>query len=231
MSFVIYQHNKIISLLLIMSASLICKMMRSYNKLICRLIDENSKIKETVREYNHNLKSKLLSLGLVTKENLPLINDVLIIKSFSGANKNLKNVPKCMCALILEKIDDKDITFNFINELNYKKVRKKLDAFKFYEFLKLTSIALDNAVESSLCSENPYIQMRLIDKDGCIFLEISNSFNAVLNIDQLGEKNKSSKGINRGIGLYTIFNSKEVDSFVEIRDNVFKLTLKVKKIK
>lgn len=76
------------------------------------------------------------------------------------------------------------------------------------ELSRVLGIFLDNATEAALETQNPSIQFAVIVSDTEYLLIISNTFtNHGLPISTLRQPTVSSKGINRGIGLY---NAQEI---------------------
>lgn len=73
------------------------------------------------------------------------------------------------------------------------------------DFCRVFSVLIDNAIEAAMETEQPYISIALIqdDKVQCIMIE-NNSREQKINLQEIFEKGYSSKGKNRGIGLYTV---------------------------
>jgi len=73
------------------------------------------------------------------------------------------------------------------------------------DICRITGILLDNAIESSILCDNKFIHFAIIKTDTEIILNISNScLSSTPPIHKLYEKNFSTKGENRGIGLNNI---------------------------
>lgn len=75
------------------------------------------------------------------------------------------------------------------------------------DLCRIIGILLDNAIEASVVCHNKFIHFAMIKTDNEIILNISNScLSSTPPIHKLYEKNFSTKGENRGIGLNNIKN-------------------------
>ena len=69
----------------------------------------------------------------------------------------------------------------------------------------LLGIILDNAIEASLESQDKMISLQLYKENEEIIILLANTFKHI-QLDHMEEKGFSSKGKNRGIGLYLFQN-------------------------
>lgn len=75
------------------------------------------------------------------------------------------------------------------------------------DLCRITGILLDNAIEASILCDNKFIHFAMIKTDTEIIIVLSNScLSSTPPIHKLYEKNFSTKGENRGIGLKNIKN-------------------------
>lgn len=83
--------------------------------------------------------------------------------------------------------------------------------------IRMISIFLDNAIEAAKLTQKPWIKMALIRDDNSVTIIIENSSSESVNIGKISEKGYSSKGMGRGIGLYTVQRllKKEPNVFIE----------------
>ena len=81
--------------------------------------------------------------------------------------------------------------------------------------------SLDNAIEASLNSKNKVVVINLYDDENNIYVEIKNSFAHNLDIDNLGKLNYSTKGKQRGLGLFSILRDNEASLKVRVVNNYF----------
>ncbi|MCT4663183.1 MAG: GHKL domain-containing protein [Tissierellales bacterium] len=70
-------------------------------------------------------------------------------------------------------------------------------------FCRIVGILLDNALEAAVKSDQKKIEISLMMQNKNFNILIANSFNGKIDIDSLSEKGYSSKGENRGLGLYS----------------------------
>jgi len=76
---------------------------------------------------------------------------------------------------------------------------------KTYDFTRMFGIFLDNAIEASAGSEKKVVNLYVAERNGKVTIEISNSFSDTgLKVDDMSKKGVSSKGDNRGLGLYKV---------------------------
>jgi len=76
---------------------------------------------------------------------------------------------------------------------------------KTYDFTRTLGIFLDNAIEAAAGSEKKVVNFYAVERNNKITIDISNSFSDTgLKIDDINKKGVSSKGENRGLGLYKV---------------------------
>ena len=72
-------------------------------------------------------------------------------------------------------------------------------------FSFILGIFLDNAIEAAAGSERKVVNFYVVEKNNKITVDISNSFSDTgLKLDDINKKGVSSKGENRGLGLYKV---------------------------
>lgn len=69
---------------------------------------------------------------------------------------------------------------------------------------RAVGILLDNAIEAAKECQNPLIKMAIINKDKSVLIAIINNFMGDVPIYKIYEKGFSTKGENRGLGLYSL---------------------------
>lgn len=78
-------------------------------------------------------------------------------------------------------------------------------AIKTYDFTRILGILFDNAIEASAGTKQKIVNFLVVGKDNKVTIEISNSFsNTGLTVEEMTKKGVSSKGENRGLGLYKV---------------------------
>lgn len=176
------------------------------------------------RIFKHNLSAKLLSIKSVSnKKSRKLIDDILF-----QFNKNvdfslhIRNIPYGFNGIIYQKLypylDNLDIKFD--TEIDYD-IFRVLKPKRYNVFVEKMVIALDNAIESSLKSAEKLLVINLYSDNSEIVMEIKNSFDSNLNVDNLGTLNYSTKGNKRGLGLFSILRDKEASVKFKIINDFF----------
>ncbi|WP_242954073.1 sensor histidine kinase [Clostridium puniceum] len=129
---------------------------------------------------SNTIISKDMSLSLLSHIKISPLKALLSSK-FSTAHSQGINVS-------IELIDD-------IEHINMTTI----------DLCRIAGILLDNAMEASILCDNKFIHFAMIKTDTEIILNISNScLSSTPPIHKLYEKNFSTKGENRGIGLNNI---------------------------
>lgn len=76
---------------------------------------------------------------------------------------------------------------------------------KSYDFTRILGILLDNAIEAAIGSEKKLVNFYVTERNNKVTIELSNTFsNTGLKIEDMDKKGVSSKGENRGLGLYKV---------------------------
>lgn len=156
-----------------------------------------------------------------------MLNNLLILKSFKNKNskeyseildelisnydkrgagyKNIYKLPTGLKGIIYYKLNDsinKKIKFN-INIS--KQVSNKLELLEKKQYVlvcKLVGIVLDNALEACGLSKEKILNFDIYKENNKIIISVENSCNSLIDITKIKEKNYSTKGKNRGLGLY-----------------------------
>jgi len=182
--------------------------------------------------FKHNLISKLLSVKSVSnKESRLLIED--LIKEFNSNidySRKIEDIPYGLDGIINEKIypysDDIEIKVDNKIEVDIFDVLKPR---RYNVLVEKLSLILDNAVEASLNSADKILVINLYEENNQIFIEVKNSFSGIMNVDDLGKVNYSSKDKRRGFGLYSALRNNEVYLTVKVINNLFIAKLTVNK--
>ena len=187
-----------------------------------------------------------------------MLNNLLVIKSFKNRNSkdfenlidqfinnykmagskvasNLYNLPSGLKGMIYYKIYDME-KYNIKVETNIsnKVVGKldNLDATTYTKICKIIGILIDNAIEGTNNTNKKEISITMIKIDEVIKITITNTTDvSKININKINEKNYSSKGKNRGYGLYLVnkivSSSENLEINQEILKNKFKTILSI----
>jgi len=162
-----------------------------------------------------------------------------IIKSYqvrkSEFYSKLYKLPSGIKGIIYYKIaniKDRDINVELVISKEVKNNFENLNSRVHFRVCKILGIIIDNAFEAASESDKKYVLIDIYLEDGNIIIYIENSFKNNIDLDAIFEKDNSSKGRNRGYGLF-IANKlvKEKDDIVleqSINNNIFVSTLTIK---
>lgn len=203
------------------------KTLKANNDFYISMNDEN-------RIFRHNLMAKLLSIKSVSNRKARVLIDDLLTEFNSSLDfsKHIKDIPYGLNGILYEKIYpylDK-LNIKIDNKINYD-IFDNLKPRRYNVFVEKIIISLDNAIESSLKSADKLLMINLYEDKSSIIVEVKNSYSNNINIDHLGAKNYSTKGNNRGLGLFSAFRNKEAELSVKIINNTFICLIKAKKNK
>ena len=176
------------------------------------LIDELSGIKElnwNLRAQNHEFLNKLHTIsGLIQLERY---NDAIsYISDIRGSRteiiKILDNIEdRSLAALLLakyNKANERNITMNIDSESRMDKISQAISTI---ELGSVVGNIIDNSIEALNNFENGIIDISITDYEKLV-IEISNNGPAIEldDIESIFKKGISTKGKNRGLGLYNV---------------------------
>lgn len=176
-----------------------------------------------------------------------MLNNLLVIKSFKNRNSkefetlidgfitaykltgskvasNLYNLPSGLKGIIYYKIYDMEKE-NIKVETNISnKVINKLDKLEvktYTKICKIMGILIDNAIEATSSVKTKKIIIKMYEKKEQLFIEISNTADvSSINIEKINEKSYSSKGSNRGYGLFLVKRMISTSKILELRQQI-----------
>ena len=193
------------------------KHLKENNDFYVTIEDEN-------RIFKHNLMAKMLSIKSVSgKKARNLIDDFL--KSYNSNmdfSIHIKDIPYGLNGIIYEKI------YPYMGQLNIKIDNKidfdifsKLKPRRYNVFVEKMIIVLDNAIQASLKSRTKLLILNLYYENNQIIIDIKNTFETNLSLDDLGKINYSTKGKRRGLGLFSALRDNEVSLSMKIINDLF----------
>jgi two-component system sensor histidine kinase AgrC len=193
-----------------------------------------------LRAFKHDYQNMLLSLELYIEE-----NDLKGLKHYFHELKiqsdlELNTIPDYYKALTA--ISNKSVKSILLAKITKAKnlgipvtleVTKKCSfAFQEYEAVRILGILLDNAIEANSQTNQPMIQIAIIAEMNSLEIHVCNSYNQddQIDINQIFQRDYSTKEKNTGIGLYTV--KKIVDNhpnmFIEVeKSSLFIVTLTI----
>lgn len=196
---------------------------RNYNMTLKTLL-------EGLREFRHDYKNTLATLyGYVQLGDIKSMERVFKevldeSKSFTTLDKlnpNLIKSPSLYGLLTskYQKCDQNNVKMDIeiFAELENMEI-------KTFDLSRMLGIFLDNSIEAASTSEGKKVNFVISESNNKIIFKISNSFEGnVENIDRIFDKGISSKGKNRGLGLYKVkdiinrYKDISLDTYVENR--------------
>lgn len=191
-------------------------------------------------EYNNQL---MVIKGYINKpERLSEYLDEVIGEHKTGQNYTVKQLGflpdggvKGLLYHKLSKMEDNNIKYYLYVDQNLKdKDIESFDLKTYRDLTKLLGVFLDNAIDAALKSEEKEIEVELKDKDDCLLLTISNTYDKNTDINKVGKSGFTTKGVGHGFGLSIVkdiaktnseietFSSKESDKFIQTAMIYFK---------
>ena len=186
---------------------------------------------------NHEYNNQLMVIkGYINNpERLSEYLDEVIGEHKTGQNYTVKQLGflpdggvKGLLYHKLSKMEDNDIKYYLYVDQNLKdKDIESFDLKTYRDLTKLLSVFLDNAIDAALKSEEKEIEVELKDKDDCLLLTISNTYDKNTDINKVGKSGFTTKGVGHGFGLSIVkdiaktnseietFSSKESDKFIQ----------------
>lgn len=193
---------------------------------------------------NHEYNNQLMVIkGYINKpERLSEYLDEVIGEHKTGQNYTVKQLGflpdggvKGLLYHKLSKMEDNNIKYYLYVDQNLKdKDIENFDLKTYRDLTKLLGVFLDNANDAALKSEEKEIEVELKDKDDCLLLTISNTYDKNTDINKVGKSGFTTKGVGHGFGLSIVkdiaktnseietFSSKESDKFIQTAMIYFK---------
>lgn len=186
---------------------------------------------------NHEYNNQLMVIkGYINNpERLSEYLDEVIGEHKTGQNYTVKQLGflpdggvKGLLYHKLSKMEDNDIKYYLYVDQNLKdKDIESFDLKTYRDLTKLLGVFLDNAIDAALKSEEKEIEVELKDKDDCLLLTISNTYDKNTDINKVCKSGFTTKGVGHGFGLSIVkdiaktnseietFSSKESDKFIQ----------------
>lgn len=203
-------------------------------KQLLKIMGDYEIILDKTRENRHEMINNLLVLKGEKNKNSRRYNDILdeLIKqydtnkmsSYSGLYK-LPNGLKELVYYKIARIKNNDVNFRTIISDKMYDEFNNLDTKIYYKVCKIMGILIDNAVEASINSKEKTLLIYIYEQcNGNIVISIENSYNALLDIHDINKKGYSTKGKNRGLGLFIANRTIEEEKLLRLRQYVFEST-------
>ncbi len=217
---------------------------RNYNKQInteYQMLWDHVEVYENAIENDrltyHELKNTLESLRNLTTNNKMIQRIDEILKDVNVVDdkwiEELKNLPKgAIKALLYYKMSvARNKNIHIVIDVS-PKVRRKIVPLKDSKDLcHLLGIYIDNAIESAAISVKREVAIEIYILKGDITFTISNTFDKMIDLENINKRGYSTKGKGRGNGLshaMRIINKKENYSFQnQVKDDYYIVQLRI----
>lgn len=185
----------------------------------------------------HDLNNLLFSMSKDDVHSTKQFSKYLQEKFPEDKGKNyteLKNVKikevKSLLITKFAKMNQANISWTFECE---NEVRNLPDSTNVFDIIRIVGIALDNAIEASVETKKPFIQIMIFSEKNLLEFEVRNNFQNKVNIEKIKRSGFSTKDNHLGIGLsniqeiiencqgatFDIWVEKEVFDFYVVIDN------------
>lgn len=172
-----------------------------------------------------------------------MLNNLLVLKSFKDRNtndfddtlndfidmynnksinpiRNIYKLPSGLKGIIYYKMKDAEMVSvkfdaNISSKISSK--LKKINNKDYTRLCKIVGIILDNAIEAAKISEKKLVVLEAYINKDQVIISISNTCKNKVNMNRINEKNYSSKGRNRGLGLYVVSNLLKNNKHLEMK--------------
>lgn len=213
----------VINLVLIIKEKYIIENLKIKNNNLMTSYKSYSKIVDEFKVFKHNLKNELLSImNTVPKEKREQFQN--LIKKY---NKNyewldgLENIPDGLQAIIyIKQLECKKENIDIVINYNLKNFINDKD---YIDLCDVIGICLDNAIEAVKTIDTKIIFVDIYCEAEKIIIKIYNEFNNVISLNEIGNKNYSTKKKKSGIGIHYIneLKNKKLKYKMEIKNNLF----------
>lgn len=200
-------------------------------KSLLEIMHKYEGILEKDRINRHEMLNNLLALksfkNKVSKDYEDLLNDIVNDYQSKKTNtySNLYKLPSGIKGIVYYKmanIVDKDINFNSEISNQVYEYFDKLDAKLYFKVCKIIGILLDNAIEASMMTKKKLIFIEMfVNSENSITVLIENSTLHEVNINEISKKGFSTKGENRGYGLYLVNSMVKSTNSLALRQYMF----------
>ncbi len=208
---------------------------------LLELISKYEKKNDEYRAYKHELLNNLLALKSIKNKNTKEFDDSLdeLISLYNNKSSGIKNIyklPSGLKGIVYYKLNDIEEDKYNVNVNISKQVNINLEEVDHKEYMslcKIMGIVLDNAIEAMKKSEEKILNIDVYKEKDNVVIEVDNTFDKnITDISKIYNKNYSTKGKNRGLGLYLanllLKNSKYLHMEQKIIDEYFNTKIYVK---
>lgn len=200
------------------------------------IVEENKYMKDIARqekEFKHNLINNLLGIKTVASKKVNQLIDELI-SEYKTDYKNILNIndlPDGVLSIIYRKAYEENI--DNLNLAVDNKIKKDLidmlSPKNYNKFCTSIGILFDNALDAIKSCKEKVIEINFLEDDEYVYYIQKNSFTNVIDLEQTGTKEYTTKKNGHGIGLNYVKNLKNIETKNEVINNMFITKMKIKK--
>lgn len=246
--------NVYISNLILLLSVIILVIMTIYNYInvikktekeeaLLNFMSKYEKIIDEDRINRHEMLNNLLFLKSFDDKNSSEYEQSLdeLIKTYNKKGIGVKNIyklPNGLKGIFYYKLSGLEtegfkLNINISNKLSNS--FKKLPHNEYIILYKIVGILLDNAVEAAEKSKDKYIGIDIYNEKSNIVIIIDNSFKGKIYLNKINNKDYTSKGKNRGLGLFIVNKLLKESELIHLEQiielNVFTSKIIIKKDK
>ena len=209
------------------------KKLKAINSMLLKNNEFFVKLEEQNRIFKHNINNRLLGIKSVSPEKIKKLIEELISENNNNyiAPKEIKNIPEGLSGIIYEKFyvfNNSKINLAIDNNIKSQLI-DNLKPKTFNELCEAVGVFIDNALEATSKSDEKVILINFNEDDNFYYININNTFKNILDIDEFGNKNYSTKKGIRGIGVFSILKRKEIKLKTKVINGCFMIDIKAKK--
>ena len=209
-------------------------------EILLNFMSKYEKIIDDNRINKHEILNNLLILKSFenknSKEYIEIIDDLIARYDKKGMDfKNIYNLPTGLKGILYYKLyglEEKkyNIRINISKQVTVS--LKNLPRKEYIKLYRIINILIDNAIEASSKSREKMINIEIYKEESNNIIIIDNSFKGKLDLNMINNKNYSTKGKGRGLGLYIlksiINDSKKISLEQKIYKNIFSSKIIIK---
>lgn len=179
------------------------------------LLDNISKyeiIIDNNRINNHEMLNNLILLKSYKNKNSKKFDELLnsMIGMYDKNNDTIKNInilPKNLKGIIYYKLFNLESYGLKVNVNISKRIVSYLENIDENDYIilcRIIPILLDNAISAAKDSKEKKLIVDFYKENNSVIISIENSCDEIVNISKINRKFYSTKGLNRGLGLYIV---------------------------
>lgn len=198
-------------------------------KSLLDLMAEYETILDNDRINRHEMLNNLIVLksfdNKASKEYEETLNEIIneYQDKKSGFYSKLYKLPSGIKGIIYYKmanIKNLNINLELVISPLIKDNFEKLDSKLYFKVCKILGVVLDNAIEAASMTDEKLLLIDIYLEDEFLVVYLENTFNNNIDLNLIHKKGFSSKGENRGYGLYIVKKMIEETSLLNFNQNI-----------